>query len=84
METHEHFMRQALNMARQGLDRGELPIGAIVVLDDRIIAAAHTMKSLKGVCWFTLIFLRWRPLIESSPFQASDATQNFMLRANPA
>ena len=40
----EHFMREALRVARAGLERGELPIGAVVVLDDRIIAAAHTAE----------------------------------------
>ena len=47
-DAHDHFMRQALAMARQGLDRGELPIGAVVVLDGKIIAAAHTMEKSEG------------------------------------
>lgn len=37
-------MREALPVAEQGLARGELPIGAVGVLDDRIIAAAHTAE----------------------------------------
>src|SRR5579871_3598302 len=37
-------MREALNVAATALHRGELPIGAVVVLDDRILAAAHTME----------------------------------------
>jgi tRNA(adenine34) deaminase len=37
-------MREALRVARAGLEQGELPIGAVVVLDDRIIAAAHTAE----------------------------------------
>jgi tRNA(adenine34) deaminase len=44
MDAAEHFMRQALTMARSGLEQGELPIGAVVVLDDRVIAAAHTTE----------------------------------------
>ncbi len=28
LDTHEQFMREALKMARTGLDNGELPIGA--------------------------------------------------------
>jgi tRNA(adenine34) deaminase len=40
----EYFMREALRVARIGLEQGELPIGAVVVLDDRIIAAAHTAE----------------------------------------
>ena len=42
--AHEHFMRSALAVARTGLDRGELPIGAIVVLNGQIIASAHTQE----------------------------------------
>jgi tRNA(adenine34) deaminase len=37
-------MREALRIARAGLEQGELPIGAVIVLDDRIIAAAHTAE----------------------------------------
>ena len=45
MDTlHEHFMRKALEVAQQGLDQGELPIGAVVVLDNQVIAAAHTRE----------------------------------------
>lgn len=35
------FMSQALAQARQGADAGEVPVGAVIVLDGRIIAAAH-------------------------------------------
>jgi tRNA(adenine34) deaminase len=37
----EGFMRAALAEARAGLAAGEVPIGAIVVLDDVIIGQAH-------------------------------------------
>ncbi len=43
-----HFMHEALLVARAGLDRGELPIGAVVVLGDRVIAAAHTAEREQG------------------------------------
>jgi len=35
------FMSQALAEARKGAAAGEVPVGAVVVLDDRVIAAAH-------------------------------------------
>ena len=47
-EEHERFMREALAVARHGLDRGELPIGAIVVLGGQIIASAHTEEVTQG------------------------------------
>jgi tRNA(adenine34) deaminase len=34
--THEHFMRLALAQAAKARDAGEVPIGAIVVVDDRV------------------------------------------------
>ena len=50
MDQHqvEGFMRQALDKAQVGLDNGELPIGAVVVLDGRVIAAAHTEERAQG------------------------------------
>ena len=45
---HERFMREALIVARQGLDRGELPIGAVVMLNGQIIASAHTQEVMQG------------------------------------
>lgn len=41
MFTDEYFMKQALNEARQARDEGEIPIGAVVVCNNRIIARAH-------------------------------------------
>ncbi len=35
--VNTEFMRAALDQARQALDAGEVPIGAVVVLDERIV-----------------------------------------------
>jgi len=40
--TDELGMHAALEVARCGLDRGELPIGAVVVVEGQVIARAHT------------------------------------------
>ena len=37
-------MRQTLTMAAEALELGEFPIAAIVILDDRIIARAITIR----------------------------------------
>jgi len=37
MNTHELYMRAALEEARKGFDAGEVPVGAVVVADGRII-----------------------------------------------
>ncbi|HVZ24087.1 MAG TPA: tRNA adenosine(34) deaminase TadA [Vicinamibacterales bacterium] len=38
--THDAFMDAALEQARLGMAAGEVPIGAVLVLDDRIVARA--------------------------------------------
>lgn len=35
--SDEAFMRRALELARQGRAEGEVPVGAVVVLDERVI-----------------------------------------------
>jgi tRNA(adenine34) deaminase len=40
---HEHFMKRALDQARQALELDEVPVGAIIVKEQRIIAAAHNL-----------------------------------------
>lgn len=37
----EYFMRQALNEAQKAFDLGEIPVGAVVVSNNTIIARAH-------------------------------------------
>jgi tRNA(adenine34) deaminase len=37
---HDRWMRLALEEARRGLDAGEVPIGAVVVFEDRAIGRA--------------------------------------------
>src|SRR5512133_3769320 len=39
----EHFMRAAIDEARKALARQEVPIGAVVVCDNMIIARAHNL-----------------------------------------
>ena len=37
------YMKQALEEARRAFDRGEVPVGAVVVCRDRIIARSHNL-----------------------------------------
>ncbi|MBI5372795.1 MAG: nucleoside deaminase [Sphingobacteriales bacterium] len=41
--TDEYFMMQALKEARIAFDEDEIPIGAVVVLNKKIIARGHNM-----------------------------------------
>ncbi|MFY9515895.1 MAG: nucleoside deaminase, partial [Dysgonamonadaceae bacterium] len=43
MLNHEYFMRQALAEAKKACDKGEVPVGAVIVNNDRIIARAHNL-----------------------------------------
>lgn len=40
---HEIYMRAALEEARKALDKKEIPVGAVVVCRDTIIARAHNL-----------------------------------------
>ena len=39
----EQYMRRALQEAKAAYDEGEIPIGAVVVCQDRVIASAHNL-----------------------------------------
>ena len=44
--TDEYFMRKALIEAQTAFDKGEIPVGAIVVINDTIIARCHNLTEL--------------------------------------
>jgi tRNA(adenine34) deaminase len=41
---HNHYMRLALNEARQALLEDEVPIGAVIVRGEQVIASAHNQR----------------------------------------
>lgn len=41
--TDEHFMREALKEAKRAFDADEVPVGAVIVCDNKIIARAHNL-----------------------------------------
>lgn len=44
--SHEHYMRMALREAQKAFDADEVPIGAVVVMQDRIIARAYNQVEM--------------------------------------
>ena len=42
----DYFMRKALQEAEVAFDKGEVPVGAVIVVDNRIIARAHNLTEL--------------------------------------
>ena len=43
MFTHEYFMKMALQEAQYALEKEEVPIGCVVVSNNRLIARAHNL-----------------------------------------
>ncbi|MBR2882846.1 MAG: nucleoside deaminase, partial [Prevotella sp.] len=43
LKRDEQFMRKALVEAQQAYDDGEIPVGAVIVCNDRIISRAHNL-----------------------------------------
>ena len=43
MLNDEYFMRLALNEAEKALEKGEIPIGCVIVSNDLVIAKAHNL-----------------------------------------
>lgn len=41
--TDEYFMKEAFKEAQKALEAGEIPVGAVVVAGNRIIARAHNL-----------------------------------------
>ena len=41
--TDEHFMKQALKEAQIAFEKGEVPIGAVIVSNNKIIARGHNL-----------------------------------------
>lgn len=46
--TSEMFMKEALKEARKAYSKGEIPIGAVVVREEKIIARAHNNRAKNG------------------------------------
>ena len=44
--TDEYFMKKALLEAQKAFDKDEIPVGAIVVINNRIIAKSHNLTEL--------------------------------------
>ena len=48
MEEKEKYMKEALKEAKKAYDKLEIPVGAIIVKDGKIIARAHNNKEEKN------------------------------------
>lgn len=48
VDADEKWMLRAIELARVGLERGEMPIAAIVVVDGQVVGEAHTQERTQG------------------------------------
>ncbi|MCQ6268810.1 tRNA adenosine(34) deaminase TadA [Fictibacillus sp. WQ 8-8] len=46
-EKDEHYMSLAMDEARKAEELGEVPIGAVLVMDDEVIAAAYNRREIE-------------------------------------
>lgn len=44
--TNEYFMKKALQEAEMAFEKGEIPVGAIVVINNKVIARSHNLTEL--------------------------------------
>lgn len=44
--TDEYFMQKALKEAHAAFDKGEIPVGAVVVINNKIIARGHNLTEM--------------------------------------
>lgn len=44
--THEYFMKKALQEAQTAFDKGEIPVGAVIVAGHQVIARSHNLTEL--------------------------------------
>lgn len=44
--TDEYFMKKALQEAEMAFDKDEIPVGAVIVVSDKIIARSHNLTEL--------------------------------------
>ncbi len=47
MEDKERFMKEALKQAKKGFDKGECPIGCVIVKDGKVLVRSHNQKLAK-------------------------------------
>ncbi len=48
MDIHEKYMKLALKEAQKAYDKKEIPVGAVIVKDGKVISRAHNLKELKN------------------------------------
>ena len=75
MDTHEHWMRHALALAREAGEAGEVPVGCVVVADGQIVGQARNspIELLDPTAHAEMLALR-QAAIATANYRLEDAT----------
>jgi tRNA(adenine34) deaminase len=46
LNSDEHYMRMAMREAERAMEAGEVPVGCVIVHEDRVIAKGHNQREL--------------------------------------
>ena len=46
--SHEHYMREALELARQASEEGDVPVGCVIVKDGEIVGRGRNRREERG------------------------------------
>ena len=73
--SHESYMRAAIEQAERGLAAGEVPIGAVAVIGDRIVASAFNqpIRAVDPTAHAEVLVLRQAALAVGN-YRLTDAT----------
>ena len=92
-ENHDYFMRRALREAEIALEEGEVPVGAVVVREGRVIGRGHNQReTLKdpakraryeriALGRFSMMISAILTLIIATPFYATREPKNMVIQS---
>ena len=84
MNRHEEYMKTALSLAQEARDNGEIPVGAIVVVNGEIVAKACNEKEMRGdATAHAEILVLQRAAKKVGHWRLSDATMYVTLEPCP-
>ena len=83
LEEKEKYMDLALNVAEDGLKNGELPIGAVVVLNDKVIAKSYTKEKTEGRYLVHADFLALEKADKLTPFPGKRSDAKLFVNLEP-
>jgi tRNA(adenine34) deaminase len=75
MNNDEHFMRLAIEEAEAAFKEGEVPVGAVLVADNEVIARSHNNKESTGdpTCHAEINIIR-EGAMKTADWRLTDAT----------